>query len=166
MSSASDKKAGAAAGSVSFRQAMAADLGQIVSLLYDDELGRTREILSEPVDAAYVSAFNAIMRDPNQLMAVAVDNPGGALVGCLQLTFLPGLSHRGAWRGQIEGVRVAANLRGRGIGRAFIRWAIEACRDRGCQMVQLTSSRSRTEAQRFYGDLGFTASHVGFKLDL
>jgi hypothetical protein len=33
-------------------------------------------------------------------------------------------------------------------------------------MVQLTSDKSRTDAHRFYDGLGFTASHVGYKLKL
>jgi hypothetical protein len=33
-------------------------------------------------------------------------------------------------------------------------------------LVQLTSDNSRTEAHRFYERLGFTGSHVGFKLRL
>lgn len=32
--------------------------------------------------------------------------------------------------------------------------------------MQLTSDASRGEAHRFYGRLGFTASHVGFKMTL
>ena len=31
----------------------------------------------------------------------------GAVVGTMQLTFLPGLSRQGQWRGQIEAVRIA-----------------------------------------------------------
>jgi len=154
---------------IKFQRATLEDLPAIVKLLHDDELGRAREILSDPPDAAYVAAFKALDADPNQLMAVAVDTDemsGRAVVGCAQVSFIPGLSHRGAWRGQIEGVRVASALRGRGIGRAFIEWAIAQCRTRGCSMVQLTSSASREGAHRFYADIGFTASHVGFKLDL
>ena len=82
------------------------------------------------------------------------------------MTFLPGLSHRGAWRGQIEGVRVAGPLRGSGIGRQMLAAAIELCRARGCLTVQLTTNAARTDAQRFYVSLGFQASHVGMKLTL
>ena len=155
---------------ISFRRAAADDLPAIVALLYDDELGRTREVLSDPVDAAYRDAFAAIEADPNQLMSVAVERtgPGGPerIVGCAQITFIPGLSHRGLMRGQIESVRVSSTLRGQGVGRRYIAWAIDRCRERGCGVVQLTSSASRTGAHKFYEDLGFHATHVGFKLDL
>jgi len=46
----------------------------------------------------------------------------------------------------------------------MISWAIDRARARGCRLVQLTSDKSRTEAHRFYGSLGFTASDEGFKL--
>lgn len=146
---------------VVFRAATAADVPAIVALLADDVLGATRET---PGDPAYGAAFAAIAADANQMLAVA--DVGGRVVGCLQLTFIPGLSHRGAWRGQIESVRIGADQRGGGLGRRMIGWAIEHCRARGCTFVQLTSNAARTDARRFYEGLGFEASHVGFKLTL
>ncbi len=142
-----------------FRRATAADVPAIVALLADDVLGAARE---KPGDPAYAAAFAAIEADPNQFLAVVED--GGAVIGCLQLTFLPGLSHRGLWRGQIESVRIAASHRGAGLGRHMFDWAIERCRERGCGMVQLTSNKKRLDAHRFYTRLGFVGSHEGFKL--
>ncbi|CAH0246366.1 GNAT family N-acetyltransferase [Roseomonas sp. CECT 9278] len=144
-----------------FRAATAGDVPAIVALLADDVLGARREA---PGDPAYAQAFAAIAADANQLLAVA--DVDGRVVGCLQLTFTPGLSHRGAWRGQVESVRIAADQRGTGLGRRFLEWAIEHCRARGCRMVQLTTDKSRADARRFYESLGFTASHEGMKLAL
>ena len=90
----------------------------------------------------------------------------GEVVGCLQITFIAGLSRIGMWRGQIEAVRIAAGQRGSGLGRAMMLWAIEQCRARGCGMVQLTTDKRRTDAHRFYARLGFEASHEGMKLSL
>ena len=125
---------------------------------------RSREDASHPPNPAYVAAFAAIGRDPNQMLAV-VEQDGG-VVGCLQLSFIPGLSRLGMWRGQIESVRIAAELRGSGLGRRMFEWAIEQCRARGCGLVQLTTDASRPQAHRFYESLGFAASHVGMKLAL
>lgn len=149
---------------ISFRTARAADLPRLIALLADDVLGPAREDLADPPAACYVAAFAAIARDPNQQLVVA--ERAGAVVGCLQLSFLAGLSHRGAWRGQIEGVRIAASERGAGLGRRMIEWAIEACRARGCRLVQLTSDKTRADAIRFYQSLGFKPSHEGMKLAL
>ena len=147
-----------------FRAATKADLPAIVALLADDMLGQAREVVSEPVDARYGAGFDAIEANPNDMLAVA--ELDGQVVGCLQLTFLPGVSHLGAWRGHVEGVRVSAGLRGSGIGRQMLAWAIERCRAKGCLTVQLTTNAARVDAQRFYTSLGFEASHVGMKLPL
>ena len=99
------------------------------------------------------------------MLVVAADG-AGAVVATLQLTFIPGIARRGGTRAQIEAVRVRDDLRGRGIGGALIEWAVEQARQSGCAIVQLTSNKARADAHRFYGRLGFAATHEGFKLRL
>ena len=147
-----------------FRRARVNDLPAIVAMLADDGLGAEREDVNTPLNARYLEAFAAIETDPNQLLLIAEKDRG--LIGSLQITFIPGLSYKGAWRGQIESVRVARPDRGGGVGSQMIRHAIEECRSRGCNVVQLTTNKSRVDAQRFYAALGFVASHEGMKLAL
>ncbi|GHC35903.1 GNAT family acetyltransferase [Alcaligenes pakistanensis] len=147
-----------------FRRAAAADLEAIVAMLADDILGQKRENSSLPLAQSYLDAFAAIEADSNQYLAVV--ELDGAVVGTLQITYMPGLSHQGAWRGEIESVRIAGAARGTGLGRLMIQWAIEQCRARKCHLVQLTSDMARIDAHRFYEQLGFTASHKGFKMTL
>ncbi|MEU6121101.1 GNAT family N-acetyltransferase [Streptomyces sp. NPDC047123] len=144
------------------RPAVVADLPAIVAMLADDPLGAARE---SPDDLTpYVTAFERLDGDPNQHLVVAVREE--RVVGTLQLTIVPGLSRRGATRSIIEGVRVHADERGSGLGTRFIEWAVDESRRQDCQLVQLTSDATRTDAHRFYERLGFSASHVGFKLQL
>ena len=146
---------------VTMRAAEAADLPAILRLLADDPLGKTREAA---VEAPYQAAFAAIAADPNHEVVVA--ELGGRVVGCFQLSFIPGLSRRGAWRAQIESVRIESALRGQGAGQAMMQWAIARARARGCALVQLTTDKRRPDAHRFYARLGFVASHEGMKLEL
>ena len=147
------------------RLARQSDLAAIIGLLADDDLGSAREIVADPIDPRYLSAFAAIEADANQLLAVATD-ASDQVVGCLQLSFIPGMSRTGMWRGQIESVRIARDLRGSGLGSEFIEWAIVQCAERGCGLVQLTSDKTRVDSIRFYEKLGFVASHEGLKRNL
>ncbi len=142
------------------RRAAAGDVPAIVALLTDDPLGAGRES-ADP--APYAAAFAAVAADPAHLLVVADD--GGSVVGTLQLSFLPGLSRGGALRAQVEGVRVAAAARGRGLGEAMLRWCADEARRRGAALVQLTTDVRRPDARRFYERLGYVASHVGMKLE-
>lgn len=144
-----------------FRKALEKDLPQIVRMLTDDELGMSREDATGDI-FLYRSAFRDIDSDPNQFICVVESS--GQIIGTLQLTFIPGLSRRGAKRGQIEAVRVVRGQRNEGIGRAMFDWAIEQCRAQSCALVQLTTDRARPDAHRFYESLGFEASHLGYKL--
>jgi GNAT superfamily N-acetyltransferase len=149
---------------LSFRQALESDLPQLIGMLADDDLGATREDATLPPNQRYVDAFREIDADPaNELTVV---ESGGRLVGMLQLTFIPYLTHTGSRRCQIEGVRIDREWRGQGLGGEFIRWAVERARERDCDLVQLTSDKQRPDALRFYESLGFSASHEGFKLKL
>ena len=144
------------------RPATEADLPAIVAMLADDPLGATRE---SPDDLSpYLAALKRLTDDPHQHLVVAVR--ADRVVGTLQLTIVPGLSRKGATRSIIEGVRVHADERGSGLGSRFVEWAINTSREENCTLVQLTSDVTRTDAHRFYERLGFTASHVGFKLPL
>ena len=149
---------------VKLRRGMRSDLPAIVALLADDVLGAARETLADTIDPGYLAAFDAIEASPNDMLLVAEQE--GRVVGCLQLTFLPGLSYGGSWRGQIESVRVSSDLRGSGIGRRMMIDAIERCRVRRCRLVQLTTNTARVDAARFYVSLGFKPSHVGMKLEI
>jgi GNAT superfamily N-acetyltransferase len=146
------------------RRATAEDLPRIVQLLADDTLGATRERYADPLPAEYTDAFAAIDADPNQFLLVA--DVGGAVVGVLQITFIPGLTRLGSWRAMIEGVRVDGSQRGSGIGQQMVTWAIDEARRRGCRLMQLTTDKQRPDAHRFYERLGFVASHEGMKLQL
>ncbi len=150
---------------VTMRPAEAGDLPAILRLLADDPLGKNRETtVKAGVEAPYQAAFAAIAADPNHEMVMA--ELDGRVVGCFQLSFIPGLSRRGAWRAQIESVRIDSGLRGRGAGQAMMEWAIAQARARGCALVQLTTDKRRPDAHRFYARLGFVASHEGMKLEL
>ena len=146
------------------RPARRDDLPAVVALLADDALGASREDTSEPVAPCYREAFAAMERDPNNTLYIAVSND--EVIGCFQLTIIPGLSRRGALRAQIESVRVAGSRRGQGLGRLLFEWAIEEARRRDCILVQLTTDKTRAEAHHFYETLGFVASHEGMKLQL
>lgn len=145
-----------------FREATRADLPTVIALLADDVLGKTRDFTD--VDDAYERAFADITADPRNLLVVADDF--GEVVGCMQITYIPGLGRHGAERSLIEAVRVRSDRRGQGLGREMMTWAIGQATQRGCALVQLTTDKTRQDAHRLYLNLGFVASHEGMKLAL
>ena len=147
--------------SIAFRPARRDEVEAIVALLRDDVLGAGREAGDI---APYLDAYDRMEADPNCLLIAGTE--GKRVVACYQLHVLPGLSLRAATRAQIEGVRVASDLRGQGIGVRLIADAEDRARAAGCKMMQLTTNRSRADAHRFYERLGFTPSHIGYKRDL
>ena len=148
---------------VTIRRARRDDVATIVKMLADDALGGPRERLEDPLPASYFAAFEQVDRDPNLALVVA-EGEGGAVIGCLQLCILPGISSQGASRGLIEDVRVASQLRGQRIGEQLVQWALDEARSRGCRLVELLTHHTRVDAQRFYERLGFARSHVGMTI--
>lgn len=166
------------------RRAIESDVPRLVSLLRDDALGAGREGTGSEEAAGYQRAFRLIDSDPNQLL-VAIDDvtnepeahhageqsrPSDAsspvVVGTLQLTLIPSLSRRGSTRLQIEAVRVGPDAQGLGLGTAVFEWAHDCGRRFGASLAQLTTDKSRREAQQFYARLGYETSHEGLKLRL
>jgi len=149
---------------LTIREATVDDVAEIVRLLADDRLGSLREVLADPPPLPYLEAFDRIQASPNNTLLVA--EAAGEVVGCLQLTVIPGLSRQGQTRGQIEGVRIAAGSRNRGWGERLVQAAIDRARAVGCTVVQLTTDKRRTDAHRFYRRLDFEATHEGMKKPL
>lgn len=144
------------------RPACRNDLTDIVRLLSNDPLGRERETFETPPPSVYFQAFDRIQNDvANTLFVAELD---GKVVGCLQLTIIPGLSFSGMRRALIEDVRVDESCRGKGIGHRLMENAIHASRAKGCGMTQLLVHETRHEAHRFYADFGFSQRHLGMRL--
>ncbi|MEI4770800.1 GNAT family N-acetyltransferase [Psychrobacillus sp. FJAT-51614] len=149
---------------VTIREATEEDLDIIVGMLANDPLGSQRERYEKPLPESYFKAFRAIESDlNNELIVASIDE---TVIGVLQITFTPYITHQGGWRATIEGVRTSASVRGQGIGSKMIRFAIDRAKERGCHLVQLTTDKKRPDSIRFYEQLGFTATHEGFKLKL
>lgn len=146
---------------VAFRLAHREDVAAIIALLQDDALGVTRE--GSALDV-YVQAFDAMAQEGGNLLIVGAMDV--RIVATYQLTFITGLSLRAARRAQIESVRVASDLRGQGVGHLMVKDAVTRARAAGCSLMQLTMNKSRTDTARFYADLGFTPSHIGYKRNL
>ncbi|MCU9848909.1 GNAT family N-acetyltransferase [Defluviimonas sp. WL0024] len=144
-----------------FREGRREDVVAVIALLADDDYGAGRE--TAPLDA-YLAAFDAMQAEGTNHLIVGERD--GRIVATYQMTFITGLSHRATRRAQVESVRVAADLRGQGIGRAMMADAEARARAAGCRMMQLTTQKGRNRAREFYDRLGFTPSHIGYKREL
>lgn len=147
---------------VVFRPARREEVAQIARMLADDVLGQTRENADLDI---YLSAFDAMANESGNTLMVGVDAEG-RVVATYQLTMISGLSLGGARRAQIEAVRVAAHLRGQGVGAALLADAEARAKAGGCVLMQLTSNKTRKDALRFYQEAGYAPSHIGFKKSL
>ena len=147
-----------------FRLATEADLPSVIALHAADEITRGREGHQPELTPGAVAAFQEITADPNNELWVA--ELDGAVVASWQLTVIPGISRGGLKRAQLEAVFVHADHRSQGIGEQVLNAAFAHAKSRGCAFIQLTSDTRRVAAQRFYGRLGFEASHVGMKKKL
>jgi GNAT superfamily N-acetyltransferase len=146
-----------------FRKATNIDIPQIVEMLADDELGKSRENFQVPLPNEYLSAFEKIDSDPNQELIV-VENENQEVIGTLQLSFIQYLTYQGGIRAQIEAVRIRKDQRGKGLGKKMFVWAIQRAKERNAHLLQLTTDKKRPDAVRFYEDLGFKSTHEGMKM--
>ena len=146
------------------RRAKLDDLKEIISLLVDDKLGRTREQANEEVAQSYLNAFAKIDSDKNQYLMVLENDE--KIIGTCHLTLMPSLTFSGSTRLQIEAVRVNSSVRGQKLGKQMIEFAINWGFEHGATIIQLTTNKERLDAVRFYEKMGFKASHEGMKLYL
>jgi ribosomal protein S18 acetylase RimI-like enzyme len=88
----------------------------------------------------------------------------GEIVGSLTLAVFRIPTGLRAW---IEDVVVDESARGRGVGDALNRAALDRARAEGCRTVDLTSRPSREAANRLYQRIGFTRRETNvYRFDL
>jgi ribosomal protein S18 acetylase RimI-like enzyme len=118
-----------------------AALGRLVPQLSTSVPPPTPEEVAEMVASAAI--VQLIARDPER---------EGLIVGTLTLAMFRIPTGTRAW---IEDVIVDNESRGKGIGEALTRAALEKAREAGARTVDLTSRPSREAANRLYLRVGF-----------
>jgi len=114
--------------------------------------GRLIPQLSSSAPPPTADELAAIVTSPATVLFVARDTDAGTIVGALTLALFRIPTGMRAW---IEDVVVDANARGRGIGEALSRAALDRARAEGAKTVDLTSRPSREIANRLYRRIGF-----------
>ena len=145
---------------VTIREAVEADLSAILRL-YAQPGVNDAHVLT--VDAA-AEIFRRMARYPRYHVYVATKE--GAIVGTFALLIMDNLAHLGAPSAVVEDVCVDEKLRGGGIGRKMMQFALKSAAEAGCYKLTLSSNLKRTEAHAFYRSLGFEQHGISFHADL
>ena len=88
-----------------------------------------------------------------------------AAVGVFALLIMDNLGHLGARSGVIEDVVVRKDLRGQGIGRRLMDFAMERCQEKRCYKIALSSNMLRGGTHRFYESLGYKKHGYSFSVE-
>ena len=141
------------------RRATEADLAEIIRL--HQQLDPAEPATSE-ADARRI--FERINTYPDYAIYLAEVN--GKIAGTFGLLVMDKLAHNGKPSALVEDVVVDEALRGQGIGREMMAFAMEHGRARGCYKLALSSNLKRTEAHAFYETLGFRKHGYSYAIDL
>lgn len=87
-------------------------------------------------------------------------------VGSFSLMIFSSPSHQGTPQAILDGVVVARAVRGTGLGQHMIRHAMTLAANAGCYKMSLSSNMKRTDAHRFYQQLGFVQHGVSLHIAL
>ena len=134
-------------GAVEIRRATESDGAVLATLLAH---------LGYPTDAAELPDRLDRLRASNDDAFVAVCD--GTVVG-LATMHSRAVLHGARPVAQLTALVVAPHARGRGVGRALVRWAEQWAREHGADRLVVTTALHRAEAPRFYEQLGF--EHTG-----
>ncbi|WAM33482.1 GNAT family N-acetyltransferase [Caldicellulosiruptor morganii] len=102
----------------------------------------------------------------SKVYVVILSDEKPVIVGTFTLYILENIGHGGASLAILENVVVRPEYRKQGIGRYMILKAIEIAKENGCYKLMLSSNEKRTEAHKFYENLGFAIHGISFKIDI
>lgn len=96
---------------------------------------------------------------------VLVAKNEGKIVGSGLIFYLKNPGHEKPFA-FLEGVVVDDKVRGKGIGTALSKYAIELARKKGAYKIIFTSGNDRADIHKFYENLGFVKWGLEFRMDL
>lgn len=146
------------------REARGDDLDRLLELYRLLEGPYADTVVRDPEHREAERLFAQVLSDEHQTTLVAEED--GEVVGTLVVAVLPNLAHGGAPYAVVENVVVDEKARGRGVGAALARAAMDGARETGAYKLALTTNTKREEAHRFYRVLGFRETHLGFEVAL
>ena len=116
--------------------------------------------LNTAQDAAPRERLSAILDTilASEAFAVLVGTVDDRVVATCYLNVIPNLTRGGASYAVIENVVVDASLRGTGVGRQAMRFALEQAWRRGCYKVLLQTGSRDPRVSRFYEACGFSGT--------
>ncbi len=115
-------------------------------------LARLLPQLNPTLPVPDMERLERLMRDPDVTLLVARD--GDAIVGTITVIVYT----TPFWiKARLDEVVVDESVRGKGVGEALVRAALDIGRERGAQVAELQSGRgpSREAAHRLYERMGF-----------
>jgi len=145
---------------LSIRKAELSDLPLLLRLYREIDSGSPAETTVQKAD----EVFCRIRRYPNYAIYIAEQNE--TIVGTFSLLIMDNIAHSCSPSGVIENVVVDQRMRGKGIGKAMMQFAMESCRCFGCYKMVLSSNIAREEAHRFYEQIGFKRHGLSFVVEL
>jgi ribosomal protein S18 acetylase RimI-like enzyme len=133
---------------IQVRRACVEDAAPIARLLHDFNL----EFL-EPSPGVEALTANAerLLAAGEITVLLAGDGPDGLAL----LRFRPALWSSGL-EAYLQELYVVPDRRGRGLGRALLQRAIDLCRERGADGIDLNTGETDTAARGLYESMGFT----------
>ena len=145
---------------ITIREIRDEDLERVLELYRESEIG-AQESFSPEEALAHLAAFR---RYPSYRVFVAEFK--GEIAGTYELLIMDNLAKRGQRSAIVEDVAVTKQHRGRGIGRAMMRHAIELAKEAQCYKLTLSSNLNRDDAHAFYEALGFEKHGYSFRVEI
>ncbi len=108
---------------------------------------------------AFKQGFARNLQDPLRFYQLAWQQERAIGLIALHLQFH---LHHVSWIGEIQELIVSQESRSEGVGRQLLLWAEATARDKGAEMMELSSGMSRENAHRFYRREGYQLTHARF----
>jgi GNAT superfamily N-acetyltransferase len=90
----------------------------------------------------------------------------GEVVGVYSLLIMHKLAHKCTPSAILEDIVVATSRQRQGLGRAMVSHAMDMARSKSCYKLVLSSNARRTDAHRFYDQLGFQRHGISLHVAL